>query len=262
MKITILGCGPSYGVPSLTRGFSESDPKNPKNTRLRSAMLLQDKDVAILFDTGPEIRLELLKAGSPDLTALCYTHSHYDHMAGAEDVRAIMREKDRLLPVYGSHADLDALQNQLAHVFRSSITKPGFCLHEIKPFRPFQIQHIKLTPILQHHGQGTSIGYRIGDVAYCTDVHSITEKGWKLLEGIKVWILGCVSPDSTNDKHINLHEAIQWVHRLKPDMTYLTHMGGRMDYDTLCRNLPKYIRPVYDGMVIQIKEAHKKTPRK
>ena len=259
MKITILGCGPSYGVPSLTRGFSDCDAKNKKNVRLRSAMLLQDKDVIILFDTGPEIRLELLRAGSPDLTALCYTHCHYDHMAGAEDVRAIMREKNQILPVYGAGQDLDALQKQLAYVLRSSIDKPGFRLHEISPFHSFKIKHIKLMPILQQHGNGTSIGYRIGDVAYCTDVHSIDEKGWRALEGIKIWILGCVSPISNNQKHLTLETAIQWVHRLKPKMTYLTHMGGRMDYDSLCKTLPKNIRPAYDGMVI---ETDKKTPHK
>ena len=150
MKITILGCGPSYGVPSLTRGFYGVDPNNPKNVRLRSSLLLQDKDVTVLFDTGPEIRLELLRVGSPHLTALCYTHSHYDHMAGAEDVRAIMREENRILPVYGLQKDLDALSNQLAYIFRSSITqkKPGFRLNEIIPLVPFKIKHLKFIPIL------------------------------------------------------------------------------------------------------------------
>ncbi|MBP5343814.1 MAG: MBL fold metallo-hydrolase [Alphaproteobacteria bacterium] len=259
MKITILGCGPSYGVPSLTRGFCECDAKNEKNIRLRTAMLLQDKEVTILFDTGPEIRLELLRVGSPDLTALCYTHSHYDHMAGAEDVRAMMREKDQILPVYGTAGDLSALKDQLSYVLRSAINKPGFRLHHITPYHSFKIKHVKLTPILQQHGNGISIGYRIGDFAYCTDVHSIDEKGWRALQGIKVWVLGCVSSSSHNQKHLSLDTAIQWVHRLKPDITYLTHMGGRMDYDTLCRELPSYIRPAYDGMVI---DTNKKTPHK
>ena len=91
MKIRILGCGPSYGMPSLTRGFGYADPKEAKNIRTRSAILVEEQGMGILFDTGPEIREQLLKAASPQIQAICYTHAHYDHMWGAEDLRILAK---------------------------------------------------------------------------------------------------------------------------------------------------------------------------
>lgn len=250
MKITILGCGPSYGMPSITRGFGPSDPNEPKNVRTRSAILLQDKEVGLLFDTDPEIRQQLLKAGSPNITHLCYTHAHYDHMGGAEDVRVVARELNQVVQVYGTQKDMLALRRQMPYVFeptRQSTMK----LHYIKPYKSFKIKHLEIMPILQYHGQCNSIGYRIGDFAYCTDVKSIDKEGWRLLKGIKTWVLGCVTT-TENEKHIHLEEALKWIKKINPNTAYLTHMGSKMDYKHLKKTLPKGVYPCYDGMVINL----------
>ena len=118
MKITILGCGASYGVPSLLKGFGSCNPKNPKNIRYRSSILIEEQGQNILIDTPPEIRLELLREKVKKIDALSYTHCHYDHMAGAEDVRNFTYKQDKVLDIYGTKHDLTVFKNQMKFVFR------------------------------------------------------------------------------------------------------------------------------------------------
>lgn len=250
MKITILGCGPSYGVPSLTRGFDMVDPQEKKNIRSRTAMLLEEEGVRVLFDTGPEIREQLLKTDFSRIDAVCYTHAHYDHIAGAEDVHGYARVQGRHLDVYGTRHDLWIMRQEMPYVFDPKY-RQAMRIHYIQYHKPFKINDLNVIPILQHHGDDLSVGYRIGDFAYCTDVKKIDPEGWKLLKGIKVWVLGCVTINP-NPKHIHLAEALKWVERLKPERTYLTHLGSKMDYQTLKRTLPSDIIPCYDGLEINL----------
>ncbi len=253
MRIKILGCGPSFGVPSLSRGFGLCDPINPKNTRMRSSILIQDKGTSILIDSGPEVRLQLLEAGRPNLDAVLYTHSHYDHMGGADDLRASLNENQETLPVYLSEKDANHFKRLLEYMFQPHTRgKSVFDLRIIKPLEPFQVNDIEILPILQHHGAGDSIGYRIGDFAYSTDVADMDEDSFNALKGIKVWILGVVTTVPDTNKHLNVDKALKWIDKIQPERAYFTHMGTRMDYDTLCRQLPLYIRPVYDGLELDI----------
>ena len=253
MKVRILGCGPSYGVPSLSRGYGACNPDNPKNTRTRTAMLLETEQGNIVFDTGPEIRQQLIAAGTPKIDALVYTHSHYDHMGGAEDLRkALGNEKNpHPLPVYLTHTDEREFRNLLYFAFKPISDTPLFDIHNIKPYQEFNINGLKIMPIKQYHETSISIGYRINNFAYSTDVKRMDEEGFEALKGIKTWILG-VTTQTLNTKHINLDEALEWINHIKPERAFLTHMGTRMDYDTLCKELPSHIRPVYDGMEIDI----------
>lgn len=254
MKIRILGCGPSYGVPSLSRGFGKCDPNNPKNVRTRSAMLLQSEHGNFVFDTGPEIREQLIAAGRPKIDAVLYTHAHYDHMGGAEDLRkAILGQEnnDQLLPVYLNRDDEREFAELLYFAFPPFAKQTVFDVHVIKPYQPFLVNGLKILPIKQYHSDSISIGYRIGDFAYSTDVKQMDDKGFELLKGIKTWILGVTTP-LENTHHINIDEAMQWIERVKPERVFFTHMGTRMDYEELCKTLPPFIRPVYDGMEIDI----------
>lgn len=251
MKITILGCGPSYGVPSLSRGFAQCDPLTPENRRTRTAAVVEINGYNILIDSGPDIREQLLRSGIRKIDALLYTHAHYDHMGGADDLRVLFQDTGKKLSVYGVKKDLNAFKSLLSYLFEHSDNKNIFELNEIHPGESFLVHGIPVMPILQQHGNATSIGYRIQELAYSTDVKSIDETGFSALKGISTWILGVVTK-SINNKHINLDEAKAWIDYIRPKQAYLTHMGGKMDYHTLCRELPANIRPCYDGMVIEI----------
>ena len=155
MRVKILGCGPSYGVPSLSRGFGECDPTNPKNFRLRSSVLVQEKDVNILIDSGPEIRIQLLAAGRPQLNAVLYTHEHYDHMGGADDLRAYFSQNKTSLPVYMDKTSVKHFKNILEYLFQPHTKNQSlFDVNIIKPYQAFSVEGIDILPIPQSHGEG------------------------------------------------------------------------------------------------------------
>lgn len=251
MKVKILGCGPSFGVPSLSRGFGDCDPINPRNRRRRSSILIEDGETSLLIDSGPEVREQLLNAGRPNIDAVLYTHAHYDHMGGADDLRSALYEDKRVLPVYLSEYDEIHFREQLKYMFQNNQTT-AFDVHRIRPFESFQINKTVILPIPQKHGEGHSTGYRIKDFAYSTDVGEMEQRSFKALEGIKVWVLGVVTTAMDTRKHLNVERALEWIDYVKPERAYFTHMGTKMDYERLCEYLPSYIRPVYDGMEIDI----------
>ena len=253
MKVRVLGCGPSNGIPSLSRGFGLCDAHNPKNTRTRSAILLETNDgKRILIDSDPEIRLQLLEAGSPTIDAVIYTHGHYDHMGGADDLRSYSQDKNKSLPIYLTKDNAEHFKELLRYLFKNDNQSHLFDLHIIEPYKPFYIGNNEIIPIRQYHGLDRedpnclSMGYRIGNFAYSTDVKEMDPKGFELLQGIDTWLLGVVTTRESN-KHIHLSKALEWIDYIKPRQTYMTHMGLRMDYDTLCKELPESIRPSYDG---------------
>ena len=250
MKVTILGCGASYGVPSLLKGFGNCNPKNPKNTRFRSSILIEDKGQNILIDTPPEIRLELLRAKVKKIDALLYTHSHFDHMAGAEDVRNYTRKLDQVLDIYGTRFDLNEYKNQMRYAFKDKKHSDSVSLHTIRFYHSFKVSGIKVLPIKQYHGLINSVGYRVGSFAYSTDVKSMDKKGFDLLKGIDTWLLECTTNKVTSG-HVDLKTALDWIDYVCPKRVYLTHMGTEWDYEALKKKLPKNIYPAYDGLKIK-----------
>ncbi|MGN0919208.1 MAG: MBL fold metallo-hydrolase [Alphaproteobacteria bacterium] len=249
MKITILGCGASCGVPSLHKGFGICNPKNPKNNRFRSAVLIEEQGQNILIDTPPEIRLELLWAQVKKIDALLYTHSHFDHIAGAEDVRNFTRKQGKVLDIYGSKNDLKVYKNQAEHVFRDPQQKETVALHPVQMYHPFNVKGIDILPIKQYHGPINSVGYRIGNFAYSTDVKRMDPKGLELLKGIKTWVLECTTNKITA-AHISLPEIKEWIELIQPQKVFLTHLGTEWDYDQMKRLLPQNVKPAYDGLKI------------
>ncbi len=253
MKVTILGCGSSAGVPNLYRQYGDCDPNNPKNNRCRTSLLLEKDGFNLLFDTPPEIRLELQKAGFPDIHSLVFTHMHADHTAGINDLKTF--GYIRPLTAYLSEADLEEFYRRFNYLITGEkeldmFTK-GFDLHPIKVNETVEIGPFSVHFLDQQHGAGHSLGFRIGNFAYSTDVNEMPEETFSALAGIDTWVLGCVSVKE-NGKHLHLAKALKWIERIKPRRVYLTHMGTTMDYETLCKILPDFVRPAHDGLSFEV----------
>ena len=254
MHIRILGCGPSYGIPSIRYQFEVCDGSVPENTRLRSSILIQHEKGNLLIDTGPDLRTQIIRAGYPYVDAVLYTHDHYDHMGGATDLNGYFTVTRKTIPVYGVKKDLERLKEIVPYMMKEHCPEYYLETHPIVPYRPFEINGIPIVPILQRHGVGHSIGYRIGnDLAYSTDVSKISPKGFEMLKGIKTWVLGVGVKDYRDHcPHLSLGEALTWIEKVKPQRAIITHMGGKLDYQQLQSLLPSYVKPAYDGMEFDV----------
>ncbi len=260
MEITILGCGPSYGIPTARSGYGLCNPDNPKNTRTRTSLLLSDKDTTILFDTPPELRQQLYRNHVLNVDAVVFTHMHADHTMGIDDTR-IFTVDDKMpydkenhsLPVYINVKDEAEFQQRFSFYLKPMAylgqKEAPFDLHLIEAGKPFHIKNLDLSPIAQNHASCESLGFRIGDFAYTTDLKEFINFGLENLKDLKVWVLGCVTT-KPNEKHIYLQKALEWFDIVKPDRMILTHLGYRMDYDTISGQLPKGVELAYDGMKI------------
>lgn len=253
MKITVLGCGSSLGVPALYYGWGNCDKNNPKNRRTRSSIIIEKENTVLLVDMSPDLRQQILDYGSEKIDAVFFTHVHYDHINGINELRPLSLGAQKTLDIYSRKDILDNIQRLFPYLFeqnRPKIYRTYMKLHEVE--NEFIIGDIAGTCFEQNHGFSTSLGLRIGNFAYSTDIVTMSEENFKQLQGIDTWIVDCLSLDSDRPTHPNLKIVLTWVDRLQPRMTYLTHMDASMDYDTLLKILPENVRPVYDQMTITV----------
>ncbi|OAN44014.1 hydrolase [Paramagnetospirillum marisnigri] len=255
MKITILGCGGASGVPGISMGWGACDPNEPRNRRTRSSILVEDADTRVLVDSTPDLRQQLLEADIRIVDGLVYTHDHADHLHGLDDLREINRVTRQWLPVWGTPQVLDTARQRFGYAFEPMekmgefIYRPLLEPHDIHG--PFRIGSIPVVPFDQDHGYSRTIGLRFGKVAYSTDVVEIPEESFHLLEGVELWIIGCLV-DYPHATHAHVDKALQWIERVKPRRAVLTHMGTRLDYQTLRKTLPPWVEPAYDGMILEV----------
>lgn len=263
MKVTILGCGGSGGVPLIGPGWGECNPDNPKNRRSRVSILVQQGDTNLICDTSPDFRAQVLAADIHHLDAVLYTHDHADHTQGIDDVRFV-RSKDRAIgnrvPIYGSAETLGSLRHRFGYAFAQ---KTEGSSHLYKPFlepilvadQPFKVAGIDVVPYAQEHGFGTmTTGYRIGNLAYSTDCVELPDASMNKLEGLDLFIVDCLrfEPHMT---HAHFDKAMAWVEMLQPRHTVLTHMNHMVDYDIIKARCPAGVEPGYDGLTVEIPDA-------
>ncbi|WP_417448906.1 MBL fold metallo-hydrolase [Kordiimonas sp.] len=250
MKLTVLGCGTSGGVPKMPEYWGACDPNNPKNRRRRASILVEEGGTTLLVDTTPDLREQLLDAYVHKLDAVFYTHDHADHTHGIDDLRGIFQAMRKRVPVYGDPQTLGVLRHRFDYIFRSQNGYPAICRgHMLKGATT--VRGIKVTPFEQGHGGGLSLGYRFGDVAYSTDLDRLPESAFEVLSGVKVWIVDALRYDP-HPTHSHLAQTLSWIERVKPERAVLTHMTWDMDYETLRKELPDGVEPAYDGMTITL----------
>ncbi len=241
------------GVPMLGCDCAVCTSTNPKNSRYRCSVLIETPRGNLLIDTTPELRLQLLRARVSLVHAVLYTHYHVDHLFGLDDLRIFPLKLDGPLPIYCTDEVEAVIRQAFSYVFSPDTvdyppgTVPRLELHRIDE-RPFEVLGEWVTPIPLHHGRFNVYGFRIGKVAYCTDVSSIPDRSWPLLEGLEVLVLDALRPGKPHPTHMCLEQALEAIGRIKPRMAYLTHMAHTMDYDELMRTLPADVEPAYDGL--------------
>jgi len=258
MRITMLGCGPSWGVPRIGGDWGACDPNNPRNRRRRVSVLVETGEATLLIDTSPDLREQLLAAGVRRLDAVLYTHAHADHLHGIDELRSVNWLMQRAIPVFASAEALDEIGRRFGYVFDA--VKPGRQSVYYKPVLerhtivgPFQAAGVSVTPFVQDHGFSATLGFRIGGFAYSTDVVNLDEAAFAALAGVEVWIVDCIRrrPHVT---HAHLDKTLGWIARVAPRRAILTHMDESLDYAALFHELPAGVEPGYDGLVIDIKD--------
>jgi phosphoribosyl 1,2-cyclic phosphate phosphodiesterase len=255
LKITVLGCGTSGGVPQIGGNWGVCDPQNPKNRRRRPSILIQSATTTVLVDTGPDIHEQLTLWPAKKIDAVIYTHDHADHTHGIDDLRFQMYSQGRQpIPVYTDEAAITSVREKFGYALATTTKSkfyPPLLDDSVGHGNPFLIGDIEIKWFMQPHGAIHSLGLRIGDFAYSTDAVDFTEEHFQHLEGIKTWIVDAVRYEP-HQSHAHLDMALSWIDRLKPQMSYLTHMSNLMDYETLCNELPDHVRPAYDGLVLDL----------
>lgn len=247
--ITILGCGSSGGVPLITGNWGECNPNNPKNRRTRSSILLQTEEHNILIDTSPDLREQLLQAKVDRIDAVLYTHAHADHINGLHELRQLSFKQQTVIPVFGNEETLNALENSSRYAFEETNPEypPFLKMHRIN--EEFKIGQMSILPFQQHHGATYTLGFRIGDFAYSTDMKTLPQASIDVLRNLKLWIVDClrVQPHTT---HSHLENTLELIKEVAPARSILTHMDHNTDFDALHSLLPESIEPAFDGMEI------------
>ncbi|MBO6037721.1 MAG: MBL fold metallo-hydrolase [Acetobacter sp.] len=263
MKIIVLGCGGSAGVPMIGgkngRGeWGACDPTEKRNNRSRSSILFQMQNGnSILVDTTPDLRQQFLTNGITNCNAIIYTHAHADHIGGLDDIRAINRLMKKPICIYGYEMVLKEIQQRFEYVFRpvTSLDFPIAVLEAIPVSMGCEvcISGYPFTLFEQNHGYIFSTGVRCGTFAYSTDVVALSDESLALLHGVQTWMVDCFQRD-VHITHAWLERVLEWRAHIQPRRMILTHMGVDMDWGWLQKNLPQGVEAAYDGMVIEVSD--------
>ncbi len=258
-QFILLGTGTSVGVPTVGCGCPVCTEGKPRNQRTRSAAIAGLPGGNLLIDTPPDLRSQLLREGIGIVHGVLFTHAHADHIFGLDDLRVFPYYLGHPVPLYAERDVERVIRRAFSYAFSDRpVTHAGAVpqleFHTIDQ-APFEALGTRVTPIrLQHGPHFRVLGFRIHDLAYCTDVSQISESGWPLLEGLDTLVLGALR-DRPHPTHLSLEQAIAVSRRVRPRRTILTHMSHELDYDTVSRRLPRSIELGYDGLSIPLPAA-------
>jgi phosphoribosyl 1,2-cyclic phosphate phosphodiesterase len=247
-----LGTGTSVGVPMVGCDCAVCRSDNPRNSRYRCAVLLRLPGGNLLIDTPPELRLQLLREKIGIVHAVLFTHYHADHLFGLDDLRPIPRILGKPVPLYCTGEVEGKIRTAFSYAFGHDAEQlPAGMIPKLRFERitseSFRVLDEQITPIPLIHAHFDVFGFRIGDVAYCTDVNEIPRSSWPRLEGLRVLVLDALRP-KPHPAHFGLDQALDVISQFRPKQAYLTHMGHEMEHETINRMLPPHVQLAYDGL--------------
>ena len=256
LEFVILGCGSSGGVPRGDGDWGACDPAEPKNRRTRCSLLVRrrgpDGETNVLIDTSPDLRAQALAAGLTSVDAVLYTHDHADQTHGIDDLRVFALRARRRLPAWMDRATRDALHERFRYIFESVEGYPAILeAQDLPPHgETWSVDGpggaIPVTTFDQAHGPIRSVGYRLGDVAYSSDVSDLDDRAIETVRGCRVWIVDALrlTPHPT---HAHVDKTLDWIAASGVPRAILTNLHIDLDYEALSRRLPAGVKVAYDG---------------
>ena len=263
IEVTILGCGSSGGVPRIGGSWGDCDSENPKNRRRRCALLITAKkskteQTTVLIDTGCDIREQLLEANVASVDAVFYTHDHADHTHGIDDLRVLALNDRKRVEVYANKLTLDRLNKAFGYCFQApqnSSYPPILNANEISDGQMITVEgdggSLDFQVFNQQHGNITSLGFRVGNLAYSCDVSDIPKSSQQHLNDLDVWIIDALRR-APHPSHFSLGETLGWIKKMQPKRAILTNMHIDLDYETVLAETPVHVSPAFDGMTLKL----------
>ncbi|MGH7531598.1 MAG: MBL fold metallo-hydrolase [Gemmatimonadales bacterium] len=257
MRVTFLGTGTSFGVPQIGCSCATCRSSDPRDRRTRTAALIETRGRRLLIDTPPELRLQLVAAGVDHVDAVLFTHAHADHVHGIDDLRALSVRQGAVLPAYGSAATLAELAAKFPYIFDPAFvvhpgtSTPELARHAVESGRETLVADVPVLPLALPHGDQQVLAYRIGPVAYLTDVKAIPDAAAALLGGLEVLIVNALLT-RPHPLHLSIPEAVAAARRIGARRTFFTHLTHERTHAALAAELPAGIAPAYDGLVIDV----------
>ena len=258
-EMVIMGTGTSIGVPVVGCRCSVCMSDNPRNRRMRSGALIRAPHGEMIIDAGPELRLQLVRERATLIRAAIFTHSHADHIMGIDDLRIFGFQLDDSVPLYCE----EVVEQQIRQTFSYAFSDPSTHAHKyaaprlrferITEGQDFSLLGLSIRTIRLKHGELPILGFRIGNVAFCTDVSTIPADSREQLRNLDVLVLNTLR-HKPHPTHLHLDAALNLIRQLQPRQAYLTHMSHELDYDELLKELPANVAPAYDGLRIAISE--------
>ena len=266
LRLTVLGCGSSPGTPRINGDWGACDPQEPRNRRRRCAALVQritdEGTTTVVIDCGPDFREQMLSAEVSRIDAAVITHPHADHIHGLDDLRGYALDAERRrIAVFSDDETHARLREAFGYCYE---TPPGSSYEPIAEHRriiageAFAVHGpggaVVLRPFRQVHGRIHSLGFRIGPVAYCSDVSDFPDDAIAAITGAEHLVIGALQ-HRHHPSHLTLAQSLGWIERFGVPRATLTHMHTPLDYQTLCSELPAHVRPGHDGLVLDFPVA-------
>ena len=255
-SLVVLGTGTSVGVPTIGCGCDVCTGGHPKNQRTRCAVVLGLPQGNLLIDTPPDLRFQLLREQIGIVHTVLYTHEHADHLFGLDDLRLMQFYLRGPVPVYCEELVEQRIRDAFSYAFRDETpthvgSTPQLTFHRIDT-RPFRLLGTDVIPIRLRHGPRFEVlGFRFGNIAYCTDTNGIPNESWELLKDLDVLILDALRR-RTHPTHFSLDEAVETAQRVGARRTFFTHMSHSLDHEATNAALPPGIELAYDGLRIPL----------
>jgi len=267
LRVTILGCGSSGGVPRVGGERGACDPTDPRNYRTRCSLLVEayqgtyshETSTVVLIDTSPDLRTQFLAAKVSHVDAILYTHDHADQSHGIDDLRAIVYHQRKRIPTFMDTVTRENLIRRFGYIFE---TPPGShypalldAHHMPAPGKALTIHGpggaISFQVLAQNHGDIDSLGFRFGPAAYCNDCTILPQESLDACKGVDLFIVDALR-HIPHPSHAHLELSLEWIAEIQPKQAILTNMHIDLDYATLAASLPEHIVPAVDGMVVEM----------